>query len=206
MLSDVQICNMALVSLGAKTINNFGDNNDRARVCQRVYPIVRDGILSNDPWRFQMAKAKLTRSADVPVNDWKYYYDLPPDRLVSGPLAVYDTTAVNADPVTQFEVFGGQIATNYELVIVDYAVEKDDPEQFFPGWFSFMLALCVKAEIAFAVTHQQNTADAARVQAYGTPQEGGRGGKLGEALTTNTLGNSNVQHFNADELIAARQW
>lgn len=204
MSSDVQICNIALVGLGATPIASFDEKNDRARICARMYPFIRDGILSMDPWRFQMAKANLTRSSEVPVNDWKYYYQLPPDRMSSGPLAVYDTTQVGADPVTQFEIFGQLLAADYELVIIDYAITRTDPEQFFPHWFEMMLAACVKAHIAFAITHQQNVADEARQIAYGTPAEGGRGGMFGDALATNTLGNSNVQHFNSDELIAFR--
>ena len=204
MSRDVQICNIALVGLGAAPIASFDEKNDRARICARLYPFIRDGILSQDPWRFQMAKANLTRSAEVPANDWKYYYQLPPDRMGSGPLAVYDTTQVTADPVTEFEIFGNKLAASYEIVLIDYAIKREDPEQHFPNWFEMMLAACVKAHIAFAITHQQNVADEARQVAYGTPADGGRGGMMGDALATNTLGNSNVQGFNADELIAFR--
>lgn len=86
MSSDVQICNGALLKLGADTILALTDNNNRARVMNARYEPVRDAELQRRRWRFSVLRAKLPALAATPLFEYGYQYQLPGDflRLLEG--------------------------------------------------------------------------------------------------------------------------
>ena len=51
-MSKIQICNLALASLGEESIRSFDEGNKRARLCDVFYNITRDYLLSKFDWPF----------------------------------------------------------------------------------------------------------------------------------------------------------
>jgi hypothetical protein len=76
------LCSAALLLVGANTIQSFEDETREAEVCAIHYPIVRDALLAEYPWRFCHAMRSLNQMVDTPLANWAYAYTLPDDCVV----------------------------------------------------------------------------------------------------------------------------
>jgi hypothetical protein len=78
---DLDICNSALIKLGAERINDLTDPNNRAQLCNEQYPKIRRKILRSHPWNFAVERALLTPNAVVPAftTNGENFFDLPAD-------------------------------------------------------------------------------------------------------------------------------
>ena len=79
--SALTVCSDALLLLGAKPISSFNEGTDAANVCDRIYPTLRDSTMQAYPWSFTFKKVQLARTINTPVNQYRYEYQLPSDRL-----------------------------------------------------------------------------------------------------------------------------
>lgn len=59
--SSVEICNMALVKVGAELISSLSDNNKRAILCNLLYDKRRKRLIEGHPWRFARRRKVLER-------------------------------------------------------------------------------------------------------------------------------------------------
>lgn len=198
--TDISICSRALVTLGANPISSFlASEGDTSVICANIYPGLKAGIMSRHQWRFLMKKAALTREAESPIGEWEYSYLMPGDAL-GLPNAIFSSSNQRVAE-GEFEVFGRRIYCNFSQVIMDYTA--DVIEASWPAFFVDLMVKCVCAEIAFAVTDQQNVADTWSMKAYGTPSEGGVGGALGDAMVLDGQSNG-TSGIIADVFINAR--
>lgn len=182
----ISICSRALVMLGAQPLNSLEPwQGDTALICANVYPGVKASLMSRYPWRFLMKKAELTRDTETPTNEWGYSYLLPGDML-SLPHASFNGQSASG---TGVEIFGRRLYSNWSRVVCDYVADR--PESEWPAYFVDLVVKALAADIALAVTDQQNTADSWRMAAFGTPGEGGVGGAYGEAMAIDSQGSGN---------------
>lgn len=172
MTTAVRYCSDALLLLGEGTIASFEEGTDKASVCGALYPAVRDAMLTSYPWRFTLSKARLSRLADAPLNEWRYAYQPPADLLILR--ALFDTSALSARPLLSYELFDGAILCDAETVFADY--QRRVPEDRFPPHFVQLLRYALAAEFAMAITDQATAVQIWTQKAFGTPSEGGRGG------------------------------
>ena len=188
MASEVQICSAALVRLGAESISSF-EELSTGPLCAEVFPDVKLRVLTAAPWRSIITKSQLlTRTLTEPPTQYKFEYQLPPDMLTGLPRTVWNSTfnSGRGTPYTDFDIFGTKLLTSTEQVLIDYVVDID-PE-LLPPHINQLMIYAMAAEIALAVTDQQNTADAAQVIAWGTRQERGKGGYFKEAQRIDSQG------------------
>lgn len=199
--TDLTICNAAVIPLGERPFSAFNETS-AGRICENAYSLLRDSILGTDSWNFCKAKKELTRDSAAPPAHWNYSFQLPPDRL-SRPFKLYPSGDVGAPVLDQFRLFGNRVYANETRVWCDYSQIKDEAE--WPAYFVRFMILAVRAEVAYAITDQQNVADHWHQIAYGTPQEEGRGGAFNAALTTDAQSepNGGIEETEYD-LIAAR--
>ena len=136
-MSDTEICNRALVRLAAKTISSLSDSTDRAIACNQAYTSILENELALTPWRFAMKKAQLAQLVDTPVNEWKYAYQLPSDRI-GAPFAVFNSSANGVDPMKRYEVFSDRIYTNETQLYYDYPLQVNSCEvEHYSFYYSF---------------------------------------------------------------------
>ena len=90
--TSLSICSDALIMLGASPLSSFTEGTDAAQACDRLYPDLRDSILSRYPWSWSYKKTQLARLSVPPINEFEYAYQLPGDML-SGVQAVFETAA-----------------------------------------------------------------------------------------------------------------
>ena len=186
--TDVSICSDALILLGAEPITSFTDGSDSAQACSRLYPDLRDTIISSYVWSWSLKKSQIARLSTAPVNEWQYAYQLPGDML-SGVLAVFETAGTTERSRRYgWEIYGEQLFTNMETVYIDY--QQSIVESKMPVYFVDLLKNALAAELAIVITDQAGKADYFRGIAYGSPMENGRGGKMRSAMNIDARGQS----------------
>jgi hypothetical protein len=154
-LTDVEICNRALVRLGSSVITSFSDDTDLARICSSTYDGILEKSLAETPWRFAMKKQQLARLTDTPPNEWKYAYQLPSD-ILGGIYALFNSST-SAAPSKHYEIFSDKVYTNENLIYVDYTFRPNETK--FPSYFTEYMVLAIASQIAIAITDQANIAD-----------------------------------------------
>lgn len=86
-MSEVAICNAALLKLGADRITALTENNNRARAMNERYAAVRDAELDRRRWKFSIQRTSLPALAAAPDgDDYARQFELPNDyiRLIEG--------------------------------------------------------------------------------------------------------------------------
>lgn len=102
--SDVEICNMALANIGARsTIASLTEQSTEARQCNIIYGPARDYILRKHPWKFA---TKVVALSDIgsPPPDWSYRYQYPSDCLNAREILTGDRSVSAPVP---FEIVAG---------------------------------------------------------------------------------------------------
>lgn len=184
--TDVSICSDALVMLGASVISSFAEGTPAATACSRLYPDLRDTLLSRYPWSWSVRKVQVARLSTAPINEWKYAYQLP-GNMLSGSLAVFDSASDSARSLNYgWEIYGSRLLTNLETVYIDY--QESVSEALMPPYFVRLLRTAVAAELALIITDQVQKADYFRQLAFGSPGENGRGGLFRESVNIDSRG------------------
>lgn len=196
----VSICSAALALLGDRPIAALTETTDRGRLCAALYPSFRESLLAMYPWRCTMRRRALARLTNAPLNEWRYAYQLPSERL-GNIRAAYDTAGLNAPPVQDFEILGNQLQTNRSAIFVEYQV--DVAESAWPAYLVKLAQLGFAAEIATSITDQVNAAELWTVRAWGMAADGGRGGYFAIAAGLDAQ-QQPPQQIGSDELIAVR--
>jgi len=81
MASDIDICNLALIKLGAQTILSLTANEPKAAALNRAYPMLRDKLQRVYFWGFNLTYAELPASTIAPLFEYTTAFPLPPDCL-----------------------------------------------------------------------------------------------------------------------------
>lgn len=172
------IVSRSLVLLGEATINSFTDGSDPANAAAALWDSTVKQMLTAYPWGFTKKKRQLSRLAGAPLNEWQYKFQLPTD-LISGPLAVYNSTAVGAVPIRDFEKFGDELYADDTTMLIDYQFQPEIVD--WPYYFITLMEFVMAFKLAIPVTDQVNKSDYWRQVAFGLPSEQGKGGYFREA-------------------------
>lgn len=184
--TSLSICSDALIMLGAQPISSFTEGTDSAQACDRLYPDLRDSLLSRYPWSWSYKKVQLARLASTPVTEWSYAYQLPGD-IISGVRALFNTSDTFGLPLRYgWELYGDQVYTNEDKVYIDYQATVIESKM--PTYFVHLLRTAMAGELGMVITDQVTKADYYRSLAFGTPGENGRGGLFREAMNIDSRG------------------
>jgi len=198
--SALTVCSDALLLLGARPITSFNEGTDAANLCDRLYPGIKKSTLQGYHWGFSYKKAQLARTINTPVNQYKYEYVLPSDRLGSI-TRVYNSTSVGAGTVTDWEIQGDKLLTNYEQVVVNYQFLVD--ESAMPAYFIQLLKYMMAWHLSEPITDQVAKTQYWQSIAVGSPGENNRGGYFRTAAGIDGQGNP-TQAFEDFSLIDVR--
>lgn len=162
-LSKVDICNRALIRIGANTITDFSSNTVEseaaakeydARAEERLSGLMPDG--SAHEWHFAMKIAALgSPTSTAPADKWDYAYNLPAELLA--------IRAVRRDDLPiEYDRVGHQLLTDDEAdIVLEYTFKQTEAN--FPAYFTAALvedladffALAVKRDAGLAETHRK---------------------------------------------------
>lgn len=178
MPNDIEIAKAALVRLGEVPIDSFDEETETARTLNVVYDQLTENLLSLYPWRFTLRKRQLARLVTAPINEWRYSYQLPSDRL-TGPYAVFDTASIGARPLQRYEIFEDKLYADEAKIWIDYQAKPATTT--WPPYFVELVTLALASEIALPVTGSTSLSAEMAQKAWGTPSENRTGGQYRQA-------------------------
>ncbi len=149
--SPVEICNIALLMIGAEAITDLGDSTDRARVCNAMWQTVLEDEITLHRWKCCRKRAELALEADAPAFGWSYQFALPTDCLRV--LDMYPAT-------TEHEIEDGKLLTDNSSAKIVYLYRNETVAKYSSGLKS-TLAARMAAHIAMPLTKKKAVVDAA---------------------------------------------
>jgi hypothetical protein len=166
--STVDVCNQALVKVGAERITSLADGTKQADTLAAIFDIKRDAELSAHPWTFAIKRVLLPASVTAPIGaDWAYAYPMPSDYLsmveVGGSYVFYDASS-GTDPDVGgplFGIEGGAVLTSAASPLFIRYVYRVTNSGLFPALFVEALACRLAAELCEALTQSTSKREAA---------------------------------------------
>ena len=165
------LVNAALRLLGEASLTSFGEGSELAESCNQIYGPTVLALQASYPWRHTLAKRRLSRLADAPLNEWAYAHALPPDYMVLRALFASPHTHNTVDA---YELFDGRVYADVPDLWAD--IQRDTDPAAWPPGFHKLAVHALASDLAVAVSGSTSLADYHRRIAFGTPQEGGEGG------------------------------
>jgi hypothetical protein len=198
--TDIRICSDALLMLGGKAISSFNEGTSASNTCDRLYPGVKYSTLQSYPWSFSFKKVQLAQTINTPVNQYRYEYQLPSDRLGAIRRA-YNSTAIGAGTFNDWVIQGDKLLTNETTVVIDYQFAPTESEM--PAYFVQLLKYMMAWHLADPITDQVSKTQYWQQVAVGSPGENNRGGYFRTAMVVDGQGNT-TQSFEDFSLIEVR--
>ena len=139
MLSETRfdICNKALVLVGANIITSFEEATTESTVAGQLYESTLEAMLTRIRWRFAAKQVQLTKLAENPLGRFQSSYQLPADALL------IHTVTVN-DNVIAYDRYGDKIFTDTgsgDTLICDYTFQTSENTFCSVGIFENELAI-----------------------------------------------------------------
>lgn len=151
----LQICNSALIKLGAEVIPSLDQESKRAKLCDNQYEVVKTKLLRSHPWNFAVTRASLTNDGVTPAFGYTYQFDLPVDCLKI-------LQAMATDTSVEYKIEGRKILTDEETLNIMYVA--DVSEEVFDTSFAEILALALAADIAYAMNQSNEFAQSLKAE------------------------------------------
>jgi|GEM_PF-2152717 len=206
-LNAIGIANRALALFGAGAIQSFDQTLPPGPAVALRYDDVIGGLLSEVPWSFTMETVPLaqvspdqTDGLTQNMEGWRYAHALPAN-LLELPSAYLDSRRMAEWPVRRFAVQSGVVYSDEPTLYAVCRVRAD--ESVWPPYFVTAAVACLAAELIMAVSGDAGWRDRLQAEAWGTPEQGRQGGKLGQAKTIDAR-NRGTQVMRANPLIDAR--
>lgn len=113
------ISNAALSLLKAENrISNLTqDTSLEARLCNQHFDQSLDAVLEMHPWNFSIERATLAKSADTPVYQYDYKYQLPTNPYCLKVLEVVDSDEYE---VVDWNILGRYVETDIDGISIKY--------------------------------------------------------------------------------------
>lgn len=186
LLTAVDIVNAACARIGAEPIQSFDDETDIAQAALLQYEETVDFNLSLSTFSsWAMEVRPLSRnSGATPLSGWTYVYDIPGPRL--GPPVWLSDDITDPDRRTvRFTLVGNQVHADDETLHA-FVKFRPDPERWPPAFRAATIA-ALAARFAISFASDRALAQQLQEEAYGTPSENHRGGKMRAAISEDSF-------------------
>ena len=163
-MSPTEICNIALAHIGDARINSIDGTETNEVICKTYYNQARREVIETVPWTFARKRALLSTLAETPAFKWSFQAALPSDYvrvlIVRAGNAADDPEVVDR-VLDSFEVSGGNILTDSDLIGLYYIADIDNPGAYSPS-FVTALARLMASYIAISISGDPRMALAQR--------------------------------------------
>lgn len=139
--SKTDICNLALIDLGAKTVSSIDDDDTaEANACSEIWDLLLDDVLGEHKWDFAKKWDALSALSEYDFVDeaWDYAYQLPADFI---------RVSMVEDDV-DYEQRGNVLLSNTESLNMEYIFRETDTTKY-PS--HFIAALVARLKIPLSV-------------------------------------------------------
>lgn len=155
MISEVSICNQAMLWVGANTINSFEDPSVEAEWCRENYPFLRDAVLEERMWTFAISRVVSGPVADFSAWGQKYMHRLPEDwLLVTKVFSSEQNDLMQIDPRGTWHREGEFILSDYDTVYM-YGIRRVTDTGKFTNMFAQALAARMACEAAIPLAENR---------------------------------------------------
>jgi hypothetical protein len=151
MASKIEICNLAVVKLGALRITSLEDNTKSANVLSAVYDSLLDAELASHPWSFATTRAQIPADVAAPSFGWGYRYQLPAGFLKMVEVG-QDWLFYDSDQGPVFTIEGGAVLTDQLSPLQIRYVQRVTNAGLFPAMFVQSFACRLAYETAESLT------------------------------------------------------
>jgi hypothetical protein len=161
-LSQVQIVNKALTTLGQDRVISINDDTEAARVMRSLWEITRDTLLAGFPWKFAIKRAELPALADAPLGtQWALQFALPEEclRLVQVGEDAWNYRAT----FESFALEGGNVLTNEAAPLFVRYVQRVENTGLWPVLFGQTMAARLAVDASEKLTTSSTKSQAAAV-------------------------------------------
>jgi hypothetical protein len=160
--SEVEISNLALARLGARSITSLTEDSTSARECNRVYAHARDSELRSHPWSFARAREQIAASSTAPVFGYARQFPLP-----DGCLRILTANGVDFSELPQddIQIEGGNILTNLSAPLNLIYVQQVTDVSLFDSLFVELLVCRMAVDMCEKLT-QSNTKEEKATSRY----------------------------------------
>lgn len=144
-ITQISICNSALVKIGADIISSITQETKSARVLNAVYEQVLKEVLRARNWNFAIKRDSLTPTATTPEYEYDYEFNLPSDCLI-----LLDTEEEFFDE-EEYSVEGRKVYSNHNPLNIRYIYYNTDASSYDP-MFAEALSWRLAQTAAYALT------------------------------------------------------
>ena len=148
MVTEVEVCNRALIKVGCKTINALSETGKRATTCAVFLPQVVDEVLADHNWNFATGYAQLEKLGTAPLFEFDNAYSMPLDCVKVRQMD---------DETAEFEVVSGEdgqtrvLYTDEDPALIKYT-RRITTASAWPPKFVEAVACKLAAELAVPLT------------------------------------------------------
>ena len=153
--SEIDICSLALLKIGANSIASFDEGTAEAEVAANLYPIVRDALISAHPWNFALSQKTLAKLAIKPVADFANAFQLPSDCV-----HVLSAGTDGRGRGLRYRISQRRLHTNAEEVVLTYLYRANETD--FPPFFDMALIAQLAAEFCIPLTDSTSRSESLR--------------------------------------------
>lgn len=200
-ITQATLVNQALIDLGQPPNFSIDQATPLGGIVDIVWPGVVDETFGLHDWTFCRRTFKLSRRAAAPDSGWKYAFDLPGNR-VGDPLAILIDPRRN-HVLREYYLEGTEVHCERDEIWARCRVAIDPRYWDPPFRAAFRKALA--AELAIPLLQDPDLKIALRQEAFGTPSQGGAGGKFGRLIAQNRAASPiGAPLYDNDPLTSAR--
>jgi hypothetical protein len=209
--TEVEVANQALAKFGGGNVATFDDATALGRAVKGVYWRVVLDLLTATNWSFTRSYLQLAQLSEALMPDtyiasgWRYAYGLPafgPGGILSPPSGYLSAPNRAYGLVRDFEVMNGVVFCDQTTLWAD--VEQAVGPTSWPPYFTRAVVDSLAYELVMPVSGNSGLRDSLKEEAVGPPEEGGRGGSLGKAMTADSRNDSSDTLGNNSPLVDAR--
>lgn len=147
MPSVVDICNQALIRVGADTIISLGDGTQEAKLCNLWFNTVVEETIAEGMWSSAIFRIALNRTTNVPAFEYDFEYQLPTNPKVINVLEINENRAGDK----KYAIEGDKLLSNESVVKIKYLGRVDNTELFGP-YLTRAIVTRLASELAFPLT------------------------------------------------------
>jgi len=140
-LSEIDICNRALIAVHGPTITSLSQGTEEADKCSVLYPQIRDEVQREHFWNFAIKQATLNQLTGTPLFDFTYKYALPADYV-----RIYRLE----NSRQRYKIKSGELHTNSGAVKIEYVSNVTDTTKF-DSMYATAVSLRLGAELAYPI-------------------------------------------------------
>lgn len=155
-ISQIAICNSALMKLGDLNILSMIDASKSAKLCNQFYDTTRDAVLRLHPWNCAIHRKELAASSETPAFEFSYAYPLPSD-----PYCLRVLSMESSD--YEYVIEGRNLLTNESSCKIKYIKKITDPSLFDP-LFVNVFVLKLAAVLAFPLTQSRQIVESIEIE------------------------------------------